>query len=277
VPLPQPVLDELGRLWRTHHNRRWLFPNHFGDAPLNNRMLSRSFAAAANTAGIQRGVTPHALRHSYATRLIENGVDTRIVQACPCEGGGPARPRQHRHHGHLHAPDHAHPGVAAQSAQSADDRPLRHGRDRDRRSVPPRSLPLRRRAADYLSAHGASMLPSHRRAIEDILDCRTAALGGQVWRCEACNTEVFSYHSCGNRSCPKCHTAQTQAWLERRQAELLPVPYFHITITVPAELCTVLRANQRDGYGVLMQACAVAIIELARDPRYVDGRACPRA
>src|SRR6059036_3017813 len=91
---------------------------------------------------------------------------------------------------------------------------------------------FRRFAADYLAAHGASMAPSHRRAIEDILNCRTAALGGQVWRCEACNSEVFSYHSCNNRSCPKCHTpspglptsrkrlagtlaslAQTQEWL----------------------------------------------------------------
>src|SRR5208282_2252125 len=130
---------------------------------------------------------------------------------------------------------------------------------------------FRRFAADYLSAHGASMLPSHRRAIEDILNCRTAALGGQVWRCEACSTEVFSYHSCGNRSCPRCHTAQTREWLKRRQAELLPVPYFHITLTVPAELREVLRANQRDGYAALMQASAAAIIELARDPRYVGG------
>jgi hypothetical protein len=130
---------------------------------------------------------------------------------------------------------------------------------------------FRRFAADYVSAHGASMLPSHRRAIEDILDCRTAALGGQVWRCDTCNTEMFSYHSCGNRSCPKCHTAQTREWLEHRQAELLPVPYFHITVTVPAELREVLRANQRDGCGVLMQASAAAIIELARDPRYVGG------
>jgi hypothetical protein len=130
---------------------------------------------------------------------------------------------------------------------------------------------FRRFAADYLAAHGASMLPSHRHAIQDILDCRTAALGGQVWHCEACNTEVFSYHSRGNRSCPKCHTAQTQEWLEHRQAELLPVPYFHITVTVPVELRAVLRANQRDGYGVLMQACAAAIIELARDPRHVGG------
>src|SRR5271168_3989831 len=130
---------------------------------------------------------------------------------------------------------------------------------------------FRRFAADYLSAHGASMLPSHRRAIEDILDCRTAALGGQVWRCDACGTEVFSWHSCGNRSCPKCHTAQTREWLEHRQAEMLPVPYFHITVTVPAELREVLRANQRNGYGVLMQASAAAITELARDPRYVGG------
>ena len=130
---------------------------------------------------------------------------------------------------------------------------------------------FRRFAADYLSAHGASMLPSHQRAIEDILNCRTAALGGQVWRCDTCNIEMFSYHSCNNRSCPKCHTAQIQKWLEHRQAEMLPVPYFHITVTVPAELREVLRANQRDGYGVLMQASAAAIIELARDPRYVGG------
>ncbi len=130
---------------------------------------------------------------------------------------------------------------------------------------------FRRFAADYVSTHGASMLPSHRRAIEDILDCRTAALGGQVWRCDSCSTGMFSYHSCGNRSCPRCHTAQTREWLEHRQAEMLPVPYFHITVTVPAELREVLRANQRDGYGVLMQASAAAIIELARDPRYVGG------
>jgi len=136
---------------------------------------------------------------------------------------------------------------------------------------------FRRFAADYLDAHGASMLPSHRRAIEDILDCRTAALGGQVWRCDTCGTDVFSYHSCHNRNCPKCHTAQTQEWLDHRQAEMLPVPYFHITVTVPAELRAVLRAHQSDGYAVLMQATACAIIELARDPRYVGGTVAARS
>jgi integrase/recombinase XerD len=80
VPLPRPVLDTLRQLWLTHRNRRWLFPNHRGDAPLNARVLSRSFAAAAAASGVHRAVTPHALRHSYATRLLEHHVDVRVVQ-----------------------------------------------------------------------------------------------------------------------------------------------------------------------------------------------------
>ena len=80
VPLPQPVLDTLGSLWRIHRNPRWLFPNHRGDAPLDRSVLARILSDAARTAGITRGITPHSMRHSYATRLIENGVDIRIVQ-----------------------------------------------------------------------------------------------------------------------------------------------------------------------------------------------------
>jgi predicted RNA-binding Zn-ribbon protein involved in translation (DUF1610 family) len=130
---------------------------------------------------------------------------------------------------------------------------------------------VRRFAPAYLDGHGASMLASHRRALADIAACRTAELGGHLWRCTACSAEVYSYHGCRNRSCPKCHTDQTRRWLEARRTEMLPTHHFHVTVTVPAELRAVMRRHQRDAYGLLMGATAAAIIALARDPRYVGG------
>jgi hypothetical protein len=131
---------------------------------------------------------------------------------------------------------------------------------------------FRRFAPGYQTAYGAAMPPSHRRAIADILACRTEALCGHLERCTECGAEVLSFHACRNRSCPQCHSEQTRAWLEKRQAEMLACPYFHVTVTVPEELRAALRRHQRDGYGALMTAAAEAILEVARDPRYVPLR-----
>jgi len=79
VPLPQPVLDDLRKLWQTHRNPRWLFPNRINTGPIPCETLHNTFAAAARAAGIP-GATSHSLRHSYATRLLEKRVDTRVVQ-----------------------------------------------------------------------------------------------------------------------------------------------------------------------------------------------------
>ena len=130
---------------------------------------------------------------------------------------------------------------------------------------------FRQFAGSYLETHGAAMLPSHRRAIADILACRTEALGGQQWSCDDCGSLLHVFHSCRNRACPKCHGAQTQAWLDRRRAEMLPVPYFHVTVTVPEELRDALRRHQTAGYGALIKLTAGAIVDLARDPRWVGG------
>jgi hypothetical protein len=122
----------------------------------------------------------------------------------------------------------------------------------------------------YLERFGKDMLPSHRRALIDIRDCRTAAMGGQVYLCDHCGQEHYVYHSCRNRACPKCHGRQTHLWLEKRREELLPVPHFHVIFTVPAQLNEMLRSHQKL-YGLLMKAAAESVIQLAKDPKYVGG------
>jgi hypothetical protein len=90
---------------------------------------------------------------------------------------------------------------------------------------------LRRYGPDYRERFGEALLPSHRRAMEDIIHCRTEALGGQLLQCERCGQEHYVYHSCRNRSCPKCHHQDTEAWLEERRQELLPVPSCHVVLS----------------------------------------------
>jgi len=123
----------------------------------------------------------------------------------------------------------------------------------------------------YLARHGARVLPSHRRALHDLAACRTATLGGHVHRCDACGYEHYPYHSCRNRSCPTCHGAATAAWLAAREAELLPVPYFHVVFTLPAALRDLVRARQRTLLPLLIRTDAESLQALAADPHYVGG------
>jgi hypothetical protein len=96
-------------------------------------------------------------------------------------------------------------------------------------------------------------------------------MGGQIFCCDHCGRQHYVYHSCRNRSCPKCHHEQTQTWLHERRQELLPITYFHVVFTVPDELHACLRSRQTPLYSLLMKAAALATMRLAADPHYVGG------
>jgi hypothetical protein len=130
---------------------------------------------------------------------------------------------------------------------------------------------FRRYGPDYLQRFGPNLLPSHRKVLADLVDCRTPVLGGQLYQCNSCGKDHYVYHSCRNRSCPKCHAADTAAWIERRRQELLPVGYFHVGFTLPQELRPIARANQKLFYGLMPKAAAGSLIKLAADPHYVGG------
>ena len=134
--------------------------------------------------------------------------------------------------------------------------------------------------ADVIRRHGTALrarlghrlLPSQARALRDLVACRTVACGGQLTQCTACQRQVYRYHSCRNRHCPKCGGDQTARWRERHRARLLPCPHYLITVTLPRELRALAWAHQAIVYGALMRSAAAAVQRLAADPRYVGAQ-----
>jgi hypothetical protein len=128
----------------------------------------------------------------------------------------------------------------------------------------PLAAVLRRHWPAYERKYRARLLPSHRRAVAAILSCRTPTLGGQLYRCD-CGQLHYAYHSCNHRACPQCGHADATEWLDRQRRKLLPVPYFLVTFTVPAQLRQVIRSHQQDLYPLLLRQSAAALQDIARD------------
>ena len=104
--------------------------------------------------------------------------------------------------------------------------------------------------------------------------CRTAALGGHVAACEneGCGHTVIAFNSCRNRHCPKCQGSAAREWLAERQAELLPVPYFHVVYTLPARIADIAYQNKAQVYGILFKASAETTLRIAADPKRLGAR-----
>ena len=107
------------------------------------------------------------------------------------------------------------------------------------------------------------------RVMSAIESCRTAELGGHVERCEDCAHTRIAYNSCRNRHCPKCQWTAAQAWLEAREAELLPVPYFHVVFTLPAKIGAIAYQNKAKVYGLLFKAAAETLTTIATDRKHL--------
>lgn len=124
----------------------------------------------------------------------------------------------------------------------------------------------------YRARFGAHMSRAQHQAMHAIEQCRTEALGGQVFVCPNCATWRYSYHSCRNRHCPNCQHDAAQTWLAQQEALLLSVPYFLVTFTLPAGLRSLARQQPRLIYTLLFRASAAALQQLAQDPRFIGGQ-----
>ena len=128
---------------------------------------------------------------------------------------------------------------------------------------------FRRHGAVWRAVNRAHLSLAQRRVMTAIEVCRTAALGGHIERCEDCAHTRIAYNSCRNRHCPKCQWPAAQAWMAAREAELLPVPYFHVVFTLPAALGAIAYQNKAKVYGLLFTAAAETLATIAADPKHL--------
>src|SRR5512144_3429199 len=128
---------------------------------------------------------------------------------------------------------------------------------------------FRRHGDAYRRAHDGHLGRIERRVMSAIELCRTAALGGHTEACAACGLVRCAYNSCRNRHCPKCQGAARAEWLAARQAELLPVPYFHVVFTLPAPVAEIAFQNKETVYAILFHTAAETLRRIAADPRHL--------
>ncbi len=128
---------------------------------------------------------------------------------------------------------------------------------------------FRRYGSAYRQQHARSLSRGQRRVMSAIELCRTAALGGHLEECDSCGHQRPAYNSCRDRHCPKCQSLARARWLQDRQAELLPVEYFHVVFTVPEEIAALAYQNKKVVYGLLFRAVAETLRSIAADPQHL--------
>jgi site-specific recombinase XerD len=274
IPLSPTLLAALRQYYRWMRPKTYLFPGTRhgwrADVPITAKVVWDAVQYATRRAGIQKRVTPHTLRHTYATHLLEAGADLRTIQLLLGHADlSHTTVYLHLSRRHLHAAPNpleqlqvpapvGPPALASPAAASAVvSRPAVE-------------------VADILHAQGDTFIEQHpwlsvqqRSVLRAIARCRTATLGGHLDRCDACGHQAISYNSCRNRHCPKCQAQARERWLHARERELLDVPYVHVVFTLPHGLLPLACRNSARLYTWLFHASAVTLREVAADPRHL--------
>jgi hypothetical protein len=131
---------------------------------------------------------------------------------------------------------------------------------------------LRQHGEAFRRAHAGHLSLGQLKVMSAIEACRTAELGGHVARCDGCERLAVSYNSCRNRHCPKCQGQAARAWLAEREADLLPVPYFHVVFTLPAPIAAIAFQHKAVVYDLLFKAAAETLATIAADPKHLGAR-----
>ena len=129
-----------------------------------------------------------------------------------------------------------------------------------------------RHGADWRRANAGHVNLGQLQVMSAIEQCRSAALGGHVERCEDCGHSRIAYNSCRNRHCPKCQGAAARDWLAAREADLLRVSYFHVVFTLPAEIAPIAYQNKAVVYDLLFRTAAETLLTIAADPKHLGAR-----
>ena len=270
VMLSPRLLTLLREYWKAHRRRKvyqpspWLFPGNVPGRPLSDKPVYEACQAACLAAGLDKHVTVHTLRHSFATHLLEDGTDLRTIQILLGHRSLNTTAR------YLHVAT-----AAMQSTRSPLGSPGLAGRGGPSVMTRPRPTVaevIRSCLDEFLERYGSELTPEQRRALKDLVSCRTAALGGHVLGCPECGHQQIAYNSCGNRHCPTCQATAAARWLEARAAELLP------TAVLPSRLHAPGRPRpDRAGQsaGRLRPALAVRRRDRARGGRRSQAPGCP--
>ncbi len=128
---------------------------------------------------------------------------------------------------------------------------------------------VRARGLEYRAAHRGHLSLGQLKVLSAIERCRTAELGGHRLHCKRCDTDTLAYNSCRNRHCPRCQASAAERWLKAQEANILPVPYFHVVFTLPEELRSIAYQNKARVYDLLFKTASRTLLRIAADNKHL--------